>query len=259
MIATQRWPRILVLCPTLGRPKLVQSAICCFLSQTYPAERRRMLIFEDGGQIESSSGDGWTAVACTARYPSMPEKYDAMLDWAERNWKPDVVALMDDDDCYLPSYLADQAFNVMSRGVGWAKNSHALSDYELPLNSLDLNYESALGRFHGSVACSWELVRKIGGWPKIKGGEFDQAFLAALAKGGGAGGDYQAFPQYIFRWGSTQALHAQVAIAQRGLDWYARMAEEPRPRFGKLSPKYDATTRAYYQRYAGRTPVGQLA
>jgi len=68
-------PFFVCLCPTYGRPRMVQNAVACFLAQDYPVDRRRLLILDDAGQIPAQKGDGWEVFSMSERFESLPAKY----------------------------------------------------------------------------------------------------------------------------------------------------------------------------------------
>ncbi len=99
--------KLCCLMPTYGRPTLVQNALACFMAQDYPAELRRLLIFDDAGQITPQDSDGWSVRATSVRMPNLAFKY-VILETIDAGWA-DAFVIWDDDDIYLPWHLTSHA------------------------------------------------------------------------------------------------------------------------------------------------------
>ena len=235
---------ILCLCPTYGRPRLLANAIACFLAQDYPAEKRKLLILDDAGQIESQDHGSWQVISTPERFPSLPAKYNAMLTVegiigpAQRDrW--DAVAVWDDDDIYLPWHLAATEA-ALAGSAPSAKPSRVWSLYgtETPFQ------EDADGRFHGSLVVSTVRLRDLGGWIQTRRADFDQQQINAC----GPAADTLPYspgnsPSYAFRWQSTKANHCQGLMrSPDNEDWYDRYLPTDRTLVGEIGPSFDAET-----------------
>jgi len=158
--------------PTYGRPTLVQNAIACFQAQDYPADRRRLLILDDAGQIASQHGEGWSVWSTSARMETLAAKY-VELDLLDAGWA-DAFVIWDDDDIYLPWHLA--AYAAALQNSRWA---HPAKVWDLYTGRLELG--PAKGRFWASAAVRTDFLRSLGGFTESARGDFDQINLRAGA------------------------------------------------------------------------------
>jgi hypothetical protein len=232
---------ILCLCPTYGRPQLLANAVACFLAQDYPEEKRKLLILDDAGQIESQNHGSWQVISTPERFPSLPAKYNAMLA-AEGIIGPiqhdrwDAVAVWDDDDIYLPWHLSAAA-KALVAGAPSAKPLRVWSLYgtEVPFQ------ESGAGRFHGSLVIAMDQLRRVDGWFDTRRADFDQQQIAVC----GPAADTLPHspgnsPSYVFRWQSTKANHCQGLMSSPDdEDWYDRYRPTERAAVGELIPQLD--------------------
>jgi hypothetical protein len=211
-------PTVACLCPTYRRPRLLENAIACFLAQDYPADRRRLLILDDAGELSPQSGNGWEVFFTAVRFPTLPAKFNALTQLAG---DADVLAVWEDDDIYLPWHLSESVAAMVN--TGWSHPSRVLSTYGDTLHE-----EPAGGRFHASLVIRRECLKAVGGWPSTARADFDQQLIARLASTGPYGDPtYPRGPSYVFRWGSTLAYHGQHGM--RGADdeaWYNRAVEK---------------------------------
>lgn len=242
---------ILCLCPTYGRPRLVANALACFLAQDYPAEKRKLLILDDAGQIDGQGGDGWLVNSTSNRFISLPGKYNAMLAsenragwmWYDR-W--DAVAVWDDDDIYLPWHLSAAAM-ALQNGEPAAKPSAIWSLYQTPTPFR----EDATGRFHGSLVIDSTRLRALGGWIDTRRADFDQQMIHAT----GPHAEMLAVspdqsPSYVYRWGSTGAHHCSAWMkSPDNEDWYDRTPITEPGRIEKLVPRFDEETKRIYAHF----------
>jgi hypothetical protein len=144
--------KISCLMPTYGRPTLVQNAIACFEAQDYPADRRRLLILDDAGQIAPHHSEGWSVWSMPLRMETLTAKY-AKLGELDEGWAY-VYVIWDDDDIYLPWHLSAHAIALRdSRGRIQRKSgvcmpdnprwSRRREDFGLPSQS-ESNFSEAL-------------------------------------------------------------------------------------------------------------------
>lgn len=228
---------LLCLCPSYGRPRLVANAVELFSRQQYPAERRRMLVYDDGGQIGSIACDGVRLMSSEFRAPHLAAKYNEMLAaWERRwpHWRYDAVIVWDDDDVYLPWHLDAYAEALATNP--WAHPRWVWSTYTgQPVQ------ERADGRFHGSLGIRRDLLEQLGGWIDTPRADFDQQQIAACAAHGPPGRPNDGrVPSYVFRWGDTQATHCQGLMrSPDDVTWYERCAVENLPLVDVLEPRLD--------------------
>jgi len=231
---------ITAICPTYNHPQLLANSVRLWEMQSYPARLRRLVILDDGGGFRSQAGDGWELVAAAGRFASLPEKYNALLALAPP--ETDAFLVWEDDDVYLPDYVAAHARVLREREL--SKPSTVLSDYPGRIV-----VEHADGRFHSTLGFRRELIERIGGWPLTKRADFDQQLirtLQATAKSRASpwGGVDPRGIQFVYSW-HTGAPHGQSTMRSPCDEtWYDRavVASPPR-RDAILLPKLDERTR----------------
>jgi len=191
---------IVCLMPTYGRtPQLLNNAVACFVNQTY--KNKLLVILDDLGNLENCNApEGIIIMSRKTRCASMGAKYNLILKTVT-NW--DAAAVWDDDDLYLPDYLSTHA--AVLDYAEWSKPSEIITAYTNPPQR-----ESAAGRFHGTLAISAELLAYVQGWENTRRGTFDQEFIAKLEKAAPVGRPEGR--HYVYRWGSTQAMHSSGRI-----------------------------------------------
>lgn len=244
--------RILCLCPTYGRPRLLRNAVACFEAQDY--QDAFLLVLDDLGQIEPQQSERWEVLSTPNRYRSLPAKYNAMLQHcAQRGEAYDAVAVWDDDDIYLPWHLSAIAA-ALADGAPSAKPSVVWSMYR-PFGAEGEGpwRENAAGRFHGTLAINRDHLESLGGWIQTKRADFDQQQIAAcLPAADTLNHSPQQTPSYVFRWGSTGAPHCQGLMSSPdNEDWYERYQAADLQRVEVLEPALDRETQHLYQRMIG--------
>jgi len=231
-------PFIVCLCPTYGRPRFVENSIRCYLAQDYPADRRRLLILDDAGQIPAQQGDGWQLFSRKRRFASLPAKYTDLVLLAKSvlRHSPSAYCVWD-DDVYLPWHLSAHA-EVLGEH-GW---SHPSKIWATRTGTPALEY--CLGQFHGALAVRRDLLEKIGGWPDVPQANFDRRMLRRLAAQEPAGNPTAvAVPSYVFRSGSHPHRH-DFASGPGDTVWYYDYARACRiDPWGKLKPEFDEESR----------------
>lgn len=240
---------VCVLMAVYRRPSLARQAVGCFVRQKLPAECRAILfVGDDGDTFESVSPETPKTVILrryARRFSSLGAKYNAMRAEAAERFAPDAFALMDDDDIYLPRYLADHlaalSAAIAAGKPAWSKPGRIWSDY-----TGEWVQEDSAGRFHGSIAFT-SVCRTQ--WPEAGGLDFDQRFMAGLARECGPPAEANQpgdGPGYAFRWHS-HVWHAQHFAAAP--DWYAAVGRAAgRPDAELLFPAFDSVTQAVYRR-----------
>lgn len=229
-------PFLTCLCPTFRRPKCVLNTLWLWQQQTYPADRRLLIILDDGGSFEVTTGENWSLFTSDVRYSSLPTKYNTLVDFAPESAKHFVV--WEDDDIYLPNYLSCYA-SAFERG-DYVKPSFVLSDYPGQLVK-----EPANGRFHATLGFTSKLLKQIGGWPETKQAQFDQILIRKLeAQAQPIDPWLGDAPQYVFGW-RTGHHHGQSTMRSPNDEtWYDR-ADELFPKVkhnGPIVPTPDERT-----------------
>jgi glycosyltransferase involved in cell wall biosynthesis len=238
---------VLCLMPTYGRPQLVANALACFLAQQLPASvQAQLLICDDAGQIAPQLGETWEVISTNVRYPSLCEKYNAMLEHAggfAGRW--DAVALMDDDDIYGPRWLSSHAEALSD--TQWSHPERVYSLHAPPASGpTSPGLEPSGGRFWASAAVRTDMLRLTNGFEIIRRATFDQEHLALWQRLGGDPGrpDRVEWPQYVYGWGRSN----HVSVLMGGADWYERQNIMRGDRVERLEPGMDRQTASVYQR-----------
>lgn len=218
--------KILCICPTYGRPKLVQNALACFLDQSHPD--KFLVIVDDAGQIAEQRGENWAVLSQSERSPNLPLKYAAA---AAAFPGFDAVSIWDDDDIYLPWHL-EAANAALEAGAMVVKPFTVLSLYTGRLLP-----ESGRGRFWASAVVSARRLACTGGFIDTPRADFDQLHL----KNWGQPEDMDC--GFVFRWASTKHPHAQGFIASpEDSGWYERFPMHDSTPVTVLRPQMDVET-----------------
>lgn len=243
-------PFVVCLCPTYRRPaRLIENAVACFEAQTYPKDRRTLLVLDDADDLRNGSENGWCVASSRKRFDSLPAKYNELLRWADlrRSMREKdrecIIVVWEDDDIYLPWHIENHVKTLADHN--WSHPSNVWSTY-----TGKLAQEGAAGRFHAALAFRRDFLESIGGWPDTKRGDFDQQIIAR-ARQVEPPADPCDFgpPGYVFRWGSTQAVHGQALMRSPDDEtWYDRAAQEisHQPLGRVLVPRFDEETRRVY-------------
>jgi len=195
---------------------MLRRSIEFFQAQDYPADLRELLILDDSPDAADSAGTGWRIISSPCRYPSLPDKYAALVAEAAGS----VFVVWDDDDGYAHWHISAHV-EALKRS-GYSKPSRVLSDY--PGHIIE---EDSAGRFHGSIAFTADLLRQVGGWPKTHRADFDQQFMAILARSCPPADPCKTHPpSYTFRW-HTGVWHSQYHMRSPDDEgWYDRISLE---------------------------------
>ena len=255
-------PFMTAICPSYARPELLANAIACFLRQDYPADRRALVILDDAHQyVEAANRGGechwlmkggllkgeWCVISEPSRYPSLPAKYNSLVENATRLYpQTDAFVVWEDDDIYFPWHIASHARAL--RDALWSKPSRVLSTYPgYPDN------EASAGRFMASIALCRELMENVEGWPLTRRADFDQLFMAELKTAADEPADTLRFspheiPGYCFRWSGSGSWHGQEFMRSPDDEtWWDRAAQHVGrgarvPMVDRLLPRMDADT-----------------
>lgn len=216
---------ICCLMPTFARPiHIIENAIACFDHQTHTEST--LLILDDEYWLRDATVLGTDrgvalSVMAGGAVP-LPQKYNVMVEQMLGTFGSiEAFAVWDDDDLYLPNYLAE--VNVALRDAEWCHPLRVWSTYTgVP------EIEPARGRFHGSLAVRAQHAR----WPVSSRGTFDQEMLAKLTSELGRPADScHGIPSYVFRWNDTNALHCQAYMGgDQDETWQQRYMDAARER-----------------------------
>lgn len=100
--------RVACLCPTYMRPVCTANAAALFLEQSHPD--RRLYILDDGGTFDGTVPGNEALIrlkVVTERFPSLPAKYNHLLDWAKEDYSPDLIMVWENDDLFLPNHISN--------------------------------------------------------------------------------------------------------------------------------------------------------
>jgi len=236
-------PFIVAICPTFNHPELLANSVALWEQQDYPAERRFLLILDDGGAFDAQEGDRWRLIALPARARSLADKYSELAWWAFDSGA-DAALVWEDDDLYAPGYVSAHARVLAS--AEYSKPALVLSDYPGYLVE-----EAAAGRFHSTLGFRRQLWHRIGRqWPPSKRADFDQQMIRQLEAHAASRGDPFAASagqpgkiEFVYRW-HTGAHHGQSFMRSADDEsWYDRAGESRPPYVGRLEPQLDQRTR----------------
>lgn len=241
-------PFIACLCPTFRRPSiLLNNVVACFLNQTYPSNRRKLVVLDDSGELdESSKGENWSVISLNERYPSLPEKYHALVEMAGDD--VDAYCIWEDDECFLPRHIEAHAMCL---------KTHAWSQPLFVYMSMEMGpiLKISTGRFHSSIAFTRKAYEATGGWPLTKRPDFDLQLISNLQAMFGPPGNTCDFfgTTYVYRWASTMSYHGQDFMRNpqgqyiQNEDWWDLAASVTPQGYGrKIVPDLDQETRLLY-------------
>jgi len=191
--------KIAAVCVTYNRPKQLGQMIRCFERQDY--QNRELIILDDAGQYERTSGDRWTLISTKTRYPTLGDKRNA----ATRLVSPDVeyIAVWDDDDLYLPHAL--RATMAALRVAPLSRPSVVLH----PDKRGVLSQHETGGLFHSGWGYRRETFWKYNGYQAWNNGE-DRLLLKKLEDRGVATADPIALgfePFLVYPWEVSEVIH----------------------------------------------------
>lgn len=246
---------VTAMCPTFHRGRLLSNVLACYLAQDHPADRRELIILDDGNDFSDQHGDGWRLISMPYRFPSLPEKYNYLFSLIDP--RSDAVMIAEDDDIYN-SFAVSAHATALGHGR-WSKPSQVLSTY-----TGTPQMEPSAGRFFASICVSCDLWRAVGGIPNTKRADFDQQFMSLLQQVEPPVDTLNhspgRVPGYCFRYGSTGMYHGQHFMGSPDCtDWYDRVPRQRGNRDLTLHPEFDEETRAVYAQCSLRpepaTPV----
>jgi hypothetical protein len=252
--------RIACLCPTYKRPECLPNAAMCYINQFihrhFLKVETHLFILDDANQytselIQRPSDPGFCTITIKSqndRLPSLPEKYQALVDLAN-NWDADAYVIWEDDDVFLPWHLSN-IHHALESGVQFYRHPKVWSTYGQHKRGMIM--ENAAGRFHSSWAFTRELYEKVGGYMGLidspnsvtptKQLNFDQRMGAALAAVDHLGiGDKAYCPSYVYRWGNS-TYHGSAHGDSGYATLWAHLGREPAPFQGRLKPNFDSET-----------------
>jgi glycosyltransferase involved in cell wall biosynthesis len=198
-------PEIAALCPSFNRPRLLGQAIAMFQAQTL--DDAELIVLEDSGVFSRSfAGPRWRVVVSDTPLPTVGSKRNLLATMTDAPY----LAVMDDDDIYLPDWLAAMR-RALSRS-SWVRPSQAL-EWDAP-GVLGRYRTAGEGRDDHCYGGQWGYRRGAflasGGYPTTGSGD-DMAWAAVMAQHCGPSGDSicRRFPkpQYVYQREQTGSWH----------------------------------------------------
>jgi glycosyltransferase involved in cell wall biosynthesis len=246
--------KLVCICPTFKRPYYLQNVIACFEAQTHTDAH--LVICDDSQQIRSQTGHRWTLNSIRERQPSLAAKFNVLAAMATVH-RPDALVVWEDDDVYLPGYLA--AVNAaMIAGGEYVAPPQIDSTYDQEIG--EVQREDSTGRFHASISYTVDLFNRVGGYPNPDDLEltFDQLmFRRLLDETGLAAPTPCEVGHYVYRWGNVgfpgvQLQYHGSSSGDAGFreHWDRLGAMQVSP-VGTLHPGFDEETSLLYSRLAG--------
>ena len=280
--------KVAALCPTFGKPVLLQNALAQFQAQTYdantPGKMRRLFILEDAGQFQrwlpqhvdiaetirypyqpSEEGADWSLFTFITKFPTLTSKYAFLVERA-KEWGADACVVWDDDDIYLPTHIENHVAVLKSIRENWQWSaslqgwinsgwSHPRTVYSLYTGSVV--EEHAQGRFHSALAFTRKAGERVHFWGPIQNGrcDYDQGIMGRLASISPPGHSDKP-PTLVYRWGSTATDHCSGRCqGPEDRQWYTATPISQGGRFAALKPLLDAETRLVYDAW-NKDPAG---
>lgn len=189
--------RMLCLCATYGRPRLLANSLALFLNQTY--KDKFLLIFDDFGQYENYQCENYAIVSTNERSLDMPHKYRRMFEMVDIEQFLG-ICIWDDDDVYLPKHIEYHAKAL--RNHFWSRPEYVYTICP------ELAIEYVKGNHWASYAFDPKTLAST--MPYTKMAYWDSLLIKNITK------DYQPSiikePTFIFRWQTTKHPHLQHYI-----------------------------------------------
>lgn len=208
--------KIACICCTFNRPHLLADSIECFNRQTYPLQKRELIILDDAGQYEEQAGPGWWLLSVGKRFRTLGEKRNASAALVSAD--VDALAVWDDDDVYLPWHL-EQAAEVLQAGADWSRPDRLWVDHPKQFKP-----KMARGLFHAAWIFTRDAFIRAGGYPAMQSGQ-DQKLGGRLRRAGAAFASPTPAGRasFVLRWGTVKTPHLSAMSRNNG---YERRANE---------------------------------
>jgi len=206
--------KIACLCCTYNRPEQLAEAIESFQRQTYPLEKRELIVLDDAGQHDEQTGPGWWLLSVGKRFRTLGEKRNACAALASAD--VDAFAVWDDDDICLPWHLEAMA-SVLESGVPWSRPEEVWIDRRTRLERKPTG-----GLFHGAWGFTRDAFLSVGSYPAMQSGQ-DQALAGRFKQAGIRMASPGGVPSYIYRWHTYPGARHLSTMGKGG---YERRGEE---------------------------------
>jgi len=221
--------KIACLCVTYNRPAQLAESIECFRRQTYPAEKRELVILDDAGQYDPAACDhlpGVKLVTTRHRFRTLGEKRNACAGLVSPD--VDALAVWDDDDIYLPWHLERAAELLSSGKTAWSWPAEIWVDH-----SRTLKRKKTKGLFHATWVLTRDAFLKANSYPAMQSGQ-DQALGSRLKRAGFRPVSPAGLPSFVYRWFTYHGARHLSAMGRGGYE--QRGEEKIVPHVGRVQP-----------------------
>ena len=233
---------IAAICCTYRRHSCLRNTIAQWLAQSYSGDRH-LVILSDGGDVDAQHEENWSIYTSDSRYVSLSAKHRDAVELARTYHGADRIVVMDDDDCYLPTWLASHAAAL------------EIHDVSRPLRKL-ANDGVGFGKVHPTQNVhhsfwGWRVdaYDACGGYSQEPIPNFDTEFLSRLVTVPGISiGDPWPDPEpipCIYRW-----FTASRNGSAYGADIVSSQNQQLERFRGPITPQFDEETNLYWQQRA---------
>jgi hypothetical protein len=193
------YPAVSCICPTYGRPKLLEEAIQSFLLQDYPGPKELIVLNDFDRQFLMFDHPEVTIINLPRRFRTLGEKHNAAVALALH----DLIFVWDDDDIYLPHRLTfsverfDMRKGFFKPGRAWLWHDGRLSGPEASV-------------FAAGSCWSRELFERVRSYAPMGFGHDAEmeARFEEVAPGSTRSYDIGSKDiYYVYRWGGTGTYH----------------------------------------------------
>lgn len=208
------------------RQEWTENLVEMFLRQEY--EGQALLLLLDDRSISkqmptfaASRGNNRVySMHHSTRFPTLMEKYDWGLSLGVSLGMNGYCCVMDDDDLYLPGFLAAHAA-VLGKGKPWSRPEEVWSTYGQKLQRVPVR-----GGFWAASAYTLAALQQAGGYGASPSASFDQHFISKMEKEHGIPGIPEGVPQYIYNWEMSCDSHASGHMTgPEDTAWYRGTSE----------------------------------
>jgi hypothetical protein len=237
---------IAAICCTYRRHSCLKNTIAQWLAQTYSGDRH-LVILSDGGDVDAQREASWSLYTRDRRYGSLSAKHRDAVELARTRHGADRIVVMDDDDCYLPTWLALHAATLELHDVSrptrkLANDGVGFGKVHQRENLQRLNHSFWGWRMRAYDAC--------GGYSEEPISNFDAEFLNRLVSLPGISiGDPWPDPEpipCIYRW---------FTASKNGSAYGADLVSSQDQKFerfpGPITPQFDKEAMLYWEQRAG--------
>ena len=233
---------IAAICCTYRRHACLRNTIAQWLAQTYTGDSH-LVILSDGGDVNPQHEERWSIYTSDTRYSSLSAKHRDAVEFARVGHGADRIVVMDDDDCYLPTWLAAHAAALEIYDV--SRPVRKLSNDGVGLGKVHLTDNL----HHSFWGWRMQAYDACGGYSYRSASDFDAEFLKRLVSVPGiAVGDPWPDPEpipCIYRW-----FTASKNSSAFGEDIVSSQDQELQRHAGPITPQFDEETLLYWKQRA---------